>query len=68
MRSTDSDAAEMRSRIKVPPIPLLAEEDLKRRREAVDRILALRDRIGPIGISTADLIREVRDEADGIDE
>jgi len=41
---------------------------LKRRGEVVDRILALRDKIGPIGISTSDLIREVRDEADGIDE
>jgi hypothetical protein len=55
-------------RIKIPPLPPPSPEVLERRREAVDRILARRDQIGPIGISTSDLIREVRDEADGIDE
>ena len=55
-------------RIELPPIPPPTPEELKRRGEVVDRILALRDKIGLIGISTSDLIREVRDEADGIDE
>jgi len=55
-------------RIELPPIPPPSAEELKRRGEVVDRILARRDRIGPIGISTTELIREVRDEIDGTDE
>ncbi|HKG27241.1 MAG TPA: hypothetical protein VKB09_16435 [Thermomicrobiales bacterium] len=55
-------------RIELPPIPPPTPEELERRRVLVDQILARRDRIGPIGISVTDLIREVRDEADGIDE
>ncbi|MEA2584219.1 MAG: hypothetical protein QOF33_2304 [Thermomicrobiales bacterium] len=55
-------------KIKLPPIPAPTPEELERRREVVDRILALRDKIGPIGISTSNVSREVRDEADGIDE
>jgi hypothetical protein len=55
-------------KIKLPAISPPTSEELERRREVVDRILALRDQIGPIGISTSDLIREVRDEADGLEE
>jgi hypothetical protein len=56
------------TRIEIPPFEPPTPEELRRRREVVDRILRLRDEIGPIGISTADLIREVRDEEDGDDE
>jgi hypothetical protein len=54
--------------IKLPPIPDPTPEELRRRAEAIDRMIAVREQIGPIGISTSDLIREVRDELDGIDE
>jgi hypothetical protein len=54
--------------IKLPPIPDPTPEELRQRAEAIDRMRANRDKIGPIGISAADLIREVRDELDGIDE
>jgi hypothetical protein len=57
-----------RPEIKTPPILPPTAEELERRGEVVDRILARRDAIGPIGISTADLIREVREEAEGIDD
>lgn len=55
-------------KIKRPPIPAPTPEEIERRREVVARIIALREKIGPIGISTSDLIREGRDEADGFDE
>jgi hypothetical protein len=55
-------------KIKIPPIPVPTPEELERRRVSVERILALRDKIGQIGISTSGLIQEVRDEDDGIDE
>ncbi|HEY7033204.1 MAG TPA: hypothetical protein VH482_17830 [Thermomicrobiales bacterium] len=55
-------------KIKMPPIPPPTTEEIERRREVVSRIIALREKIGPIGISTSDLIREGRDEADGIDD
>jgi hypothetical protein len=55
--------------IELPPFPELTPEELRRRGEAIDRMRANRDKIGPIGISTSDLIRQVRDELeDGIDE
>jgi hypothetical protein len=44
-----------------PPTP----EEIERRRVLFARVMALRDEIGPIGISTSELIRQVREEADG---
>jgi hypothetical protein len=67
-RKLNESRAATLPRIELPAMPPPTEEELRRRGEIVDRILARRDRIGPIGISTTDLIREVRDEIDGIDE
>jgi hypothetical protein len=50
-----------RIRIPIPKAPTPTE--IARRRKAVRRILELRKRIGPIGVSASDLIREVRGEA-----
>ena len=55
-------------RITVPPNVPPTPEEIERRRELFKRVMALREEIGPIGISTAELIREVRNEADGDDE
>jgi hypothetical protein len=55
--------------IKLPPIPDPTPEEIRRRAEAIARMRENRDKIGPIGISTSELIRQVRDELeDGIDE
>jgi hypothetical protein len=54
--------------IKLPPIPDPTPEELRQRADSVDRMIAIREQIGLIGISIPDLIREVRDELDGIDE
>ncbi len=54
--------------IKLPPIPEPTPEDLQRRREAIDRMRANRDRMRPLGISSSELIREVREELEGVDE
>jgi hypothetical protein len=42
-------------------------EELARRRELIDEMTALRDEIGPIGISTDELIRQVRCDEDDYD-
>jgi hypothetical protein len=55
-------------RITVPPIIPPTPEEIERRRALVAKVLALREEIGPIGISTADLIRQVREEEDRVDE
>lgn len=48
----------------LPPYEPASEEELQRRRELFDHAMAFRERIGPIGITAAELIREVRDDAD----
>jgi hypothetical protein len=50
--------------VKLPPVRPVSEKELARRRKIVDRILARRERIGPIGISADELVREARREAD----
>lgn len=55
-------------KITIPPhVPASAEEKSRRRAlgQEADR---LRELIGPIGMSTSDLIRQIRDEAEGLDE
>jgi len=48
------------AKIHIPkPEPVTAEE-IERRRVVHERISALRDKIGPISVSTSDLIRELR--------
>ncbi len=50
-------------KVKLPPVRPPTEKELERRRKVVDRILALRRKIGPIGIPTDELVREAREEA-----
>ncbi|MEA2594817.1 MAG: hypothetical protein QOF01_1286 [Thermomicrobiales bacterium] len=52
-------------RIEMQPIEPPTPEEIERRRVLFARVMALRDEIGPIGISTSELIRQVREEADG---
>jgi hypothetical protein len=52
-------------RLELPPPERPSEEELERRRVLFERTIALRDKIGPIGIRTDELIRQVREEADG---
>jgi hypothetical protein len=47
-------------RIEIPPSP----EELERRRVLHERILKLRERIGPIGIRADELIHEARAESE----
>jgi hypothetical protein len=66
MRSTTASAnAATLPKIEIPPIVPPTLEEIKRRRALVAKMLALREEIGPIGISTAELIRQVREEEDG---
>ena len=51
-------------RVRLPRVKAPTEEALARRRQVVDAILKLREDIGPIGIPTDELVREVREEAD----
>lgn len=57
--------AETVSRIELPVIPRATPEELARRRILVERARRLWDEVGPIGIRTDELIREVREEAHG---
>lgn len=54
------------ARITLPPIPRASVEEIERRRALFREAMALRDEIGPIGVSAADLVRQVRDESDGL--
>jgi len=59
-----------------PPLPRLvlplleppSPEEIARRRALFDRVMALREEIGPIGVRTDELVRQARDEDDTIDE
>lgn len=64
MTTERTDNNRVFTRMELPPYEPDSEEELERRRALFDRTMTLRDRIGPIGTSVADLIREVRDEAD----
>jgi len=55
-----------RPKIVVPPSVRPSPEEFARRRELAKKIFALREEIGPISISTAELIRQVREEEDGV--
>ncbi len=46
--------------VTLPELPPVSEEELERRQAAFDRILALREKIGPIGVSVEELIRRDR--------
>jgi hypothetical protein len=64
--SDDSTSATL-PRISIPPIIPPTPEEIERRRALVAKVLALREEIGPIGVSTAELSRQVREEEDGDD-
>ncbi len=51
-------------RLKLPPAERVSPQEIERRRQVVARILERRRRIGPIGIHTDELVRDVRDEAE----
>jgi len=51
-------------RIAIPEEPAITPEELERRRRLYERARALREEIGSIGISTDELIRQVREEVD----
>ncbi|HEY7030312.1 MAG TPA: hypothetical protein VH482_03245 [Thermomicrobiales bacterium] len=53
------------TRIELPTIPRASAEEIERRRTLFAQAMALRDEIGPIGLSAADLVRQSRDESDG---
>ncbi len=55
-------------KIELPPFKPATPEEIERRRVLVARIIERRERIGPIGIRADELIRQVRAEADGLDE
>jgi len=50
--------------ITLPHMPRATPEEIERRRALFDAAMAFRKRIGSIGITAADLVREVRDEAE----
>jgi hypothetical protein len=54
-------------RITIPPSTPPTPEEIERRRALVAKVWALREEIGPIGISTAELVRQAREEEDGDD-
>ena len=51
-------------RLTLPVIPRATPEEVERRRQLFAEAMALREEIGPIGIRTEDLIRELRAESD----
>ena len=51
-------------RLTLPEIPRATPEEIERRRQLFAETMALRDEIGSIGISTEDLIRELRADPD----
>jgi hypothetical protein len=52
------------ARIELPPEVPVTEEEIARRRVLYDEAMALRAEMRPLGISTADLIHQVRGEED----
>lgn len=61
----ETRSAAVLSRIQLPPIPRASAEEIERRRSLFAQAMALRDEIGPVGVSAAELVRQSRDEADG---
>ena len=47
-------------RIKLPESPPVTREEIERRRALFARTMALREKIGPIGVPVEDLIHELR--------
>lgn len=49
-------------RVKIPSVERVTPEEIARRSKAVDRILAVRRRIGPVAVAADELVRESRKE------
>ena len=47
-------------KIKLPEFPPVTPEEIERRRALFDRMIARREKIGPIGVPVEDLIHELR--------
>ncbi len=62
-----TDAGATLPKIVLPPDEPITPEEIERRRALVARIRALRDEVGPIGISADDLIHELRGGDDRFD-
>ncbi len=56
----DRELEKALARIKILDVPEPAPEELDRRRQVADRILAIRDSMEPLDVPVADLIRELR--------
>lgn len=54
-------------RISIPPIEPVTQAEIERRRALFDKVMALREKIGPIGISADELIWQARNEDDAAD-
>jgi hypothetical protein len=57
-----------RYNITIPPPEPITPEELARRRANYERVVALREKIGPIGITADELIHQARCEADGFED
>ncbi|MGH2557549.1 MAG: hypothetical protein ACRDJH_00680 [Thermomicrobiales bacterium] len=55
------------AKIELPPEVPITEEEIARRRVLYDEAMALRAEMRPLGISTAELIHQVRGEDDDYD-
>jgi hypothetical protein len=69
MRSTlaDTESATLSS-IEIPPSVPTTPEEIARRRAHFARVMALREEIGPIGISTDELVHAAREDLDDEDD
>ena len=54
-------------KIKLPPAEPVSAEELRRRNEAFDRILKIRSEMKPVGVDTAEWVREDRERDESED-
>ena len=62
--STPSSAATLVPRVTLPPLLPPTPEEIARRRTLFAKVMALREQIGPIGITTDELVHQTRAGAD----
>jgi hypothetical protein len=60
-------AATLAPRVTLPPWTPPTPEEIARRRALFAKVMTLREEIGPIGITTDELVHQARAEADGDD-
>ena len=66
-QSANESSATTLPRIEIPPDDPPDAAEIERRRELFARVIARRDRIGPIGIPIDQLVREGRDQEEPLD-